>query len=369
MAEYYIGMMSGTSMDAMDAVLVEFRDEHPDLIATLSRPLPPHLGEQLLTLTSPGINEIERCAQADLQLGRFCAESVKQLLAKSSIDASHVTAIGSHGQTIRHAPDAHPSYTVQIGDGNTIAQLTGITTVADFRRRDMVVGGEGAPLVPAFHSALYRSEHIDRVILNLGGIANISILPRDNAKPVTGFDTGPANVLLDIWCQRHRNEAYDREGLWAASGTTDEALLQRLLSDPYFQRTPPKSTGREYFNLEWLQDKLQTEIAPEDIQATLTELSARSIATAITSYSPEAEEVIVCGGGAYNQQLMHRISANLPGLRVISSEKTGLQPRWIEATAFAWLARRTLQRLPGNLPAVTGASEPVVLGAIYPSLR
>lgn len=366
MAEYYVGLMSGTSMDALDAVLVDFEGEQSQLKASLSRPLPEGLRNTLSSLTSPAGNEVERSAQADHWLGRFSAETVGQLLHQAAIDAGQIRAIGSHGQTIRHAPDASPPYTVQIGDGNTIAQLSGITTVADFRRRDMVVGGQGAPLVPAFHSALYRSEQEERVVLNLGGMANISILPADKRLPVRGFDTGPGNVLLDSWCLRQRSKAYDSNGDWAASGTVIPALLQRLAEDPYFQRPPPKSTGREYFNLDWLLNRLPSEAAPADIQATLSELTASTVADAVKHYSPECEKLIVCGGGAYNTDLMRRLETILPRITVSSSTKTGIEPRWLEAMAFAWLARQTLHRLTGNLPAVTGASEAVILGAIYP---
>ncbi|MCW8828524.1 MAG: anhydro-N-acetylmuramic acid kinase [Gammaproteobacteria bacterium] len=367
MSEYYVGLMSGTSMDALDAVLVDFTENPPRLAATLSRPLPPTLRARLLDLSSAADNEIERGALADQQLGRFSAETVEQLLESAAVASQRVKAIGSHGQTIRHAPDASPPYTVQIGDGNTIAQLTGITTIADFRRRDMVVGGQGAPLVPAFHNALYRDGRCERVILNIGGMANISILPADGGQPVRGFDTGPGNILLDSWCQLQQGEPFDVDGRWAASGQLNSELLQRLLNDPYFRLAPPKSTGREYFNHNWLEARLHHSLPTEDIQATLVELTVRSIAEAIHQYSPASEEVVVCGGGAYNGYLMQRLAANLSGVRVESSAAKGIEPRWIEAMAFAWLARRTLRQLPGNLPAVTGASEAVILGAIYPA--
>jgi anhydro-N-acetylmuramic acid kinase len=366
MADYYIGLMSGTSMDALDAVLVDLSEATPHLEASLSHPLPPTLRQQLIALTTPGANEIERSAQADRELGRFSAKTIQTLLEQTSITASQITAIGSHGQTIRHSPDSSPSYTVQIGDGNTIAQLTGITTVTDFRRRDMVVGGQGAPLVPAFHSALYRDERKTRVILNLGGIANISILPRDPHLPVSGFDTGPANVLLDSWCQAQRGEPFDKNGAWASSGQILPEFLQTLLDDPYFQRSPPKSTGREYFNMDWLGPKLPANSNSADVQATLSELTARTIAEAITQYCPDSAELIVCGGGAYNADLMQRLQTNLPAMPVVSSGESGISPRWMEAMAFAWLAHQTLRGLPGNLPTVTGASKPVILGAIYP---
>lgn len=366
MADYYVGLMSGTSMDALDAVLVDLSLSPLRLIAQSSRPLPSDLRQQLMSLTSVAGNELERMAQADTQFGRFCADAVVELLSDAGLTPAEVVAIGSHGQTIRHAPNAVPAYTVQIGDGNTIAQLTGITTVTDFRRRDMVVGGQGAPLVPAFHDALYRSANIERVVLNIGGMANISILPSDGNIPASGFDTGPGNVLLDAWIQHNRGEPYDADGNWARSGTVNPALLESLLSDPYFSLPPPKSTGREYFNPGWTKAHLIEPIPAEDVQATLCELTALSIVRALQQHAADCRELLVCGGGAYNGFLLGRLSHHLPRCSVSSTEAYGLAPRWIEAIAFAWLARQTLQKLPGNLPSVTGAAAAVVLGAIYP---
>lgn len=367
MSECYIGLMSGTSMDALDAVAVDFSGPQPQLMASLSAPLPPKLQRQLLSLCSPGENELDRAAVADRELGRFSAEVVRQLLLENGLSPQQITAIGSHGQTIRHAPGASLPYSVQIGDGNTIAQQTGITTVCDFRRRDIAAGGQGAPLVPAFHAAILRSTDIDRVVVNIGGMANISILPAASSVAVSGFDTGPGNVLLDSWCRQHREESFDRDGQWAASGNVDEALLGRLQADPYFQLSPPKSTGREYFNSDWLEQHLGPGCAAEDVQASLCELTARTIASAIRQYAPLSREVIVCGGGAYNLELMRRLQHQIEGVSLSDSDKFGIAPRWMEAIAFAWLARRTLLQQPGNLPAVTGASEAVILGAIYRS--
>ncbi len=366
MDEAYIGLMSGTSMDALDAVLIDMSAQHPRLIAHLSQPLPADLRQQLLSLTASRENELERMAIADVQLGRFSAQTVLKLLADANLDPAQVTAIGSHGQTIRHAPNSSPSYTVQIGDGNTIAQTTGITTVTDFRRRDMSVGGQGAPLVPAFHAALYRSREIERVVLNIGGMANISILPADANMPVRGFDTGPGNVLLDAWIQHTSGYLYDAEGQWARRGKGNNQLLSSLLSDPYFSLPPPKSTGREHFNLDWLRKHALEAASAQDVQATLIELTCQSIEEAIRQHAPTCHELIVCGGGAYNDFLLERLSAHLPECRVCTTEDFGLAPRWVEATAFAWLARQTLQHLPGNIPSVTGAAKAVVLGAIYP---
>lgn len=367
MAEYYVGLMTGTSMDALDAVLVDLSDQQPILRGAHSQSFPDELRQQLLALAQPGPNEVDRSARADRQLGEFSAKCVQQLLESSSIDKSAIHAIGSHGQTIRHAPNANPPYTVQIGDPNTIAQLTGITTVADFRRRDIVVGGQAAPLVPVFHNAIYRDGKHHRIALNLGGIANITILPADSSLPVIGFDTGPANGLMDAWCQHRGMGSFDQDGHGAASGKVNMTLLEELESDLYFHLPPPKSTGREHFNLDWFLPNLPPEgLSDEDVLATLCELSTRTVATAIKKHAPATEEVIVCGGGAYNPHLLQRLRANLSGIEVVSSETYGIEPRWIEAIAFAWLAQRTLQHLPGNLPSVTGAREAVILGAIYP---
>ncbi|MGM0594679.1 MAG: anhydro-N-acetylmuramic acid kinase [Pseudomonadota bacterium] len=367
MAEYYIGLMSGTSMDALDAVLVEFNADTPRLLASLSAPFPAPLRAQLASLAQSGADEVARSAQADIALGRFSAETVQRLLGQAEIEATQIAAIGSHGQTIRHAPDTHPPYTVQIGDGNTLAQLTGITTVNDFRRRDMAAGGQGAPLVPAFHAAFLRRSDRHRVVLNLGGIANISNLPTDPGQPVTGFDTGPANTLMDAWCRHRFGEPYDRDGQRATAGKVDPALLKRLLQDPYFSRPPPKSTGPERFNLAWLEAQWDAPLADADLLATLCELTALTVAQAVAQHCPAAEEVILCGGGSYNRHLYRRLQAALPKQSLFTSEHFGVAPRWMEAVAFAWLARRTLHGLPGNLPAVTGARKAVILGAIHPA--
>ncbi len=366
MAEYYIGLMSGTSMDALDAALVDFSTSPPRLESTHSHPFSQELRTALLALAQPGDNEIERLAQLDIQLGQASAELCLQLLQKAGVSADQVQAIGSHGQTIRHAPYATPPYTLQITDPNTIAELTGITTVADFRRRDLVVGGQGAPLVPAFHQALFRNGQQQRAILNIGGIANLSVLPADPNVAVTGFDTGPGNMLMDAWAQLQRQQPYDHDGAWARSGTVDQQLLTSLLSDVYFEQQPPKSTGREQYNLSWLQRQLRGSEAVEDVQATLCELTAVSIARAISQFAPLTEELFICGGGARNSYLLERIRHHLSDCRIDSSEVLGIAPQWMEAIAFAWLARQTLLGLTGNLPAVTGADEEVILGGIYP---
>ncbi|MEN8171103.1 MAG: anhydro-N-acetylmuramic acid kinase [Pseudomonadota bacterium] len=367
MADYFIGLMSGTSMDALDAVLVDFSATPPHLIATHSHALDKAIRHEILALAQPGDNELDRLAQLDVRLGTLSAQLSLQLLEQAQIDSSEVRAIGSHGQTVRHAPDAPTPYTVQIGDPNTIAQLSGITTVADFRRRDMVAGGQGAPLVPAFHKALFHSSETNRVVLNIGGIANISILPADNSQAVNGFDTGPGNMLMDAWIQLKQHQPYDENGGWARSGSVNVELLNKLLSDPYFSRTPPKSTGREQYNLHWLEQQLHEAHQAQDIQATLCELSATTIANAVLQFAPNTDELYVCGGGARNSYLMERISDYLKGCHISTTAELGVEPQWVEAMAFAWLARQTLLGLPGNLPAVTGARKAVILGGIYPA--
>ncbi len=367
MADYFIGLMSGTSLDGIDAVLVDFADTPPRLVATHSHPLPDTLRQQLAALCQPGTDEIERMSQADAALGELLAEAAQRLLERADMPAADIRAIGSHGQTIRHRPAA--GFSLQIGDANRIAQRTGITTVADFRRRDMAAGGQGAPLVPAFHAALFRSPDITRVVLNLGGMANITLLPAAATQPVRGFDTGPGNVLMDLWAQQHLGQPLDKDGAWAASGSVDEALLARCLSDGYFHQPPPKSTGREHFNADWLSARLaESKHSPSaaDVQATLCELTAVSVAGAIRQSGLDAAELLVCGGGAHNAQLLSRLRAHLDPMDVIPSDERGLAADWVEAVAFAWLARETLAGRPGNLPAVTGAGEAVVLGSIYP---
>jgi len=368
MTELYIGLMSGTSMDAVDAALVELSAATPHLVAAHSHPLPESLRQPLLSLCRPGgTDELHQTARLDVAVGRLFADAADALLRKAGVETAAVRAIGSHGQTLRHQPTGELPYTVQIGDPNTLAERTGITTVADFRRRDLAAGGQGAPLVPAFHAAALMEAGEDRVVLNIGGMANLTHLPGTRDTAVSGFDTGPGNVLLDGWCQRMRGEAFDRGGDWAASGRVDEKLLATLLAEDYFGRAPPKSTGREDFNLEWLDTALNgREINAADVQATLAELTARSVATAVHNTCPACARAIVCGGGAHNGDLLTRLAARLPGVRVETTARHGIDPDWVEAMAFAWLARETLAGRPGNVPAVTGACRPVVLGGIYP---
>lgn len=363
--DIYIGLISGTSLDGIDAVLVQFNDDFPSVLTSLCLPLPVPLKDEIKSLVNPADNEINRLMALDIQLGNLYAETVKQLLTTTSIKKEQVKAIGSHGQTIRHFPAAEHATTLQVGDPNTIAEQTGMMTVADFRRRDMAAGGQGAPLVPAFHEKLFRDKNNNRVILNLGGIANITVIPADKTKAVTGFDTGPANTLINHWIQQQQNKSFDENGKWASSGKINDEFLEHLLDDDYFELTPPKSTGTEYFNANWLTQKLNKFpfLAAEDVQASLAALTAKSIANAIARY--ETDEVIVCGGGVHNDYVLQLLKNYLPGITISSSATYGLDPDYIEATAFAWLAKQTLEHKPGNLPEVTGASRPVILGGVY----
>lgn len=363
---HYIGLMSGTSLDGIDAAIVDFSQTKPQLVATYFEPYEKHFRQQLLALTMPGTNEIERLGRMDRVLGERFAHAAIKLVAKSGLPKSAIRAIGSHGQAIRHRPtELHP-FTLQIGDPNTIAAMTGIPTVADFRRADIAQGGQGAPLAPGFHQLIFSDPNAVRVVLNLGGIANITIL--DPHAPVTGFDTGPANRLLDDWIHTCLGKQHDEQGSFARSGVVNTDLLEHLLREPYFSLSPPKSTGRELFDLVWLQHKLQgftQTLSPQDIQATLAELTARSVALAVTQTAPAATQLIVCGGGVHNQYLMERLQAILKPISVISSAAAGFDPDWIEAAAFAWLAKQRLENKPGNLPSVTGARRPAILGGVW----
>ncbi len=363
----YIGIMSGTSMDGVDASLVEFHPQGHNHIASHSHPWPQHMQQQLRSLAMPGDDEIERLGLLDVRVAEEFAQCALDLLEKSDTEPHQIIAIGSHGQTIRHRPDAALPFTLQIGDPNHIAELTGITTVADFRRRDMAAGGQGAPLVCAFHEAIFRDKEEGRIILNIGGIANITILPADPRDPVSGFDTGPGNTLMDAWTRRHLDQQYDESGSWAAGGNVDQSLLAEMLKDDYLQLTPPKSTGPERFNLEWLDHILDglPQIDPQDVQATLLHFSAITISRAIQEKTPGCTRIIACGGGTHNRVLMTRLERELGNIFVDTSDRYGLDPDSVEAIAFAWLARQALLGLPGNIPDVTGASGPRVLGGIY----
>lgn len=362
----YIGLMSGTSLDGVDGVLADFSCKQP-LLATASRSIPSDLRQRLLDLCLPGNDEIQRIALAEPQLAQLYTEVVQDLLASSGTAATDITAIGNHGQTIRHLPEL--GYTLQIGDPNKLAELTGIAVIADFRRRDLAAGGEGAPLVPAFHHACLGSETASRILINIGGMANISCLSPDTTQPVTGFDTGPGNVLMDAWCHRHKGTAYDLDGAWASQGKANTELLSEMMKDEFFHRAPPKSTGRELFSLTWLDrfSQIIDATPKQDVQATLLELSAQSISLAIRRWGIPGADCYICGGGAHNRALMQRLGNLLPEHQVTTTQALGIDPDWIEATAFAWLAKQRIEHLPGNLPSVTRAEGLRILGAIYPA--
>ncbi|WP_115043559.1 anhydro-N-acetylmuramic acid kinase [Xanthomonas arboricola] len=369
----YLGLMSGTSADGIDAALVRFADDSHrrcELVAGTTVAWEPQLRDTLVMLgQGADVIAIDALGQLDAQVGLAFAAAANQLIRDSGIARGRVRAIGSHGQTIRHRPKADPAFTWQIGDASRIAEHTGITTVADFRRRDVAAGGQGAPLMPAFHLAMLGTGDEDRAVLNLGGIGNLTLIPRDGA--VLGFDTGPANALLDSWCQQHRGTAFDADGAFAASGRVDTALLQALLADPWFALAPPKSTGREQFHLDWAMQAMRSlgdvALSAADVQATLLELTAASVADALLRLQPDTRRVLVCGGGGRNPVLMARLAARLPGVVVESSARHGLDPDYLEAMGFAWLAAELLAGRAANLPSVTGAAGPRLLGAIHPA--
>ena len=372
MTAIYIGVMTGTSMDGVDIVAASFHPLH--LHATLTLPFDPDLRDELMALTLPDDNEIDRMGKADVALARMIGQGINQLIEQNHLDRSQIKAIGSHGQTIRHRPEH--GFTLQIGDPNLITEITKIPVISDFRRRDMAAGGQGAPLVPAFHQDIFQHPSIHRVILNLGGIANVSMLPAGEPDRVFGFDTGPANILMDAWCHRYTGQPYDENGNWAAYGTPIRSLLDRLQEHEFFSKEPPKSTGREDFNLEWLDEQIldwrssleydELEDTPENVQATLMKLTTRAIKKAIYRSDMDTGEVYVCGGGAYNSHLLEQLRWRLRKHQwtVQTTADLGLSPTWVEATAFAWLAMRFMNQLSGNLPAVTGATGYRVLGTI-----
>lgn len=369
-SDLFLGLMSGTSADGIDAALVRFHDEATprcELLLGQTFPWDAPLRETLVALgQGREATSLDALGQLDAQVGLCFAEAANRLIAAAGVDRARIAAIGSHGQTVRHRPASDPAFTWQMGDASRIAEATGITTVADFRRRDVAAGGQGAPLMPAFHLAMLGAADEDRAVLNLGGIGNLTLIPRRGT--VRGFDTGPANALLDGWCQRHSGQPFDAEGRLAAGGRVDDALLQRLLEDEWFALPPPKSTGREQFHLGWVESRLAgAALGAADVQATLLELSAATVADALRAWQPETTRLLVCGGGVRNPLLMARLRARLAGVTVESSQYWGLDPDYLEAMGFAWLARETLAGRPGNLPAVTGARGPRVLGAIHPA--
>jgi len=362
----YIGLMSGTSMDGTDAILTDLSTSPPRTLAHYHAPYSNNTQTLLekLVLNSGTPNEI---GEADTQIGEHFARCVLELLARSGYASSAIRAIGSHGQTVRHHPETRTAFTLQLGDPNVIAERTGITVVADFRRRDMAAGGQGAPLAPAFHQWCFRHPKWNEAIVNIGGMANVTWLPKGREEPVLGFDTGPGNRLMDSWSQRINQRPYDKGGRWAASGNVISELLEQMLGDSYFQRSGPRSTGREYFNEDWLNSHLTAfpNAEPADVQRTLLALTATSIARA-TKTAGQPDAFYVCGGGAYNQALMAALAEAMSPCPVQSTEILGMAPQAVEGAAFAWLAMRRLAELPGNLPSVTGASGERILGAIYP---
>jgi len=363
----FIGLMSGTSVDAIDAVLVEFTTAGVQVHAVHSHPWLPELRDDLLTLSQQTRENstLHDIATLDVQMGKIFAEASLALLEKSQVPQEKICAIGSPGQTLYHHPDGDPPYTLQLGDPNLIAQMTGIPTIADFRRRDMAAGGQGAPLAPAFHNALMRSPDEDRVILNIGGIANITVLRADETQPVIGLDTGPGNALLDAYSYQQQRSRMDKNGEWAATGKVNSSLLNAMLTDPYFAKPAPKSTGRDYFNLDWLNYHTLglSLFHPEDVQATLCSLTITSIAQAILPYKPQ--RLLVCGGGVHNPLLMDGLAKQLPNSVVESTAAIGIKPNLVEAMSFAWLAQRRWNMETGNLPSVTGARKAVILGSVY----
>lgn len=365
--ELYLGLISGTSADGIDVALTSF-DPAPRLHAALTRPYPDALHRRILDLAQgDGRIAVDELGALDVEIAQAFATAANALLARENVAPSAITALGSHGQTVRHRPLQAPPYTLQLGDANVIAELTGITTVADFRRRDMAAGGQGAPLAPAFHSAMLPRDGRARVVLNLGGIANITLLPGEPMAPVLGFDTGPASCLLDAWAQQQLGTAFDADGAFAARGTINTDLLARLLDDSYFTAPPPKSTGREVFHLAWLQQRLHgSAITPADVQATLVALTARSIAGAVRAHARDASAMLVCGGGVHNPVLMKAVAEAVTPIAVASTASLGIDPDFVEAMLFAWLAReRMAGRAVAALSAVTGARGARVLGSVY----
>ncbi len=365
MKQLFVGLMSGTSADGIDATLVEITDTALRVLGHLEIPYSPQMYRDTLSLCRPGDNEIDRMGRLDHQIGHAFANAAKQLLVQHGLNPSEVTAIGSHGQTVRHRPNAKEAFTLQIGDPNLIAEITGIDVVADFRRRDMAAGGQGAPLVPAFHRAMFFSDKEKRVIANIGGMANITDLTTSTVR--SGFDTGPGNVLMDAWINKNLGQPFDRDGQWANGGQIIPSLLDEMLQHPFFKAPPPKSTGREEFHQQWLNTLLTHHSAKaQDVQATLLELTCQSLMKSINQHVEGFDALYVCGGGAFNDALMTRLNKLSQG-RAQSTAALNVLPHQVEGAAFAWLAHQTLNRKAGNLPVATGARHSVILGGIYPA--
>ena len=364
--EIYVGLMSGTSLDGVDVAIVDFGEFPPRLLYCNTAAYEDSLREELRHLCHSQTTSLDDLYSLDARLGETYAEVVNRALDDSAIESGQITAIGCHGQTIRHSPDTRFAYSAQIGDPNRVATRTGITTVADFRGKDIALGGQAAPLAPAFHRFLFRSDQEDRAVINIGGISNITFLPANPQQAVLGFDTGPGNTFLDLWSSRQRNQAYDAEGAWARSGTVDRNLLERMLTDePYFRQSPPKSTGTEYFSPGWLEPFLDDRAVPADVQATLVELTAASIAMGMAQLPSMPANCYICGGGAHNLYLRERLAQALPGCGVQTTAELGLDPDFVEATAFAWLARERINLRNGSIAAVTKAQHAAILGGVY----
>ena len=360
MASLFVGLMSGTSLDGADAALVDLSPSIPHTLAFATVPFPAALREQIMSLSEPGKDSLELAGRVSIELADLYARAVEAVLAGGGVTRGAITAIGCHGQTVRHRPDL--GFTIQLNDPARLAERTGIDVVADFRRRDMAAGGQGAPLVPAFHEAVFRDTQRSRAVVNIGGISNITWLPP--GRKTLGFDCGPGNVLLDGWARRHLGRDFDEDGQWASRGRTDAALLDRLLEEPFLDAPPPKSTGRELFRLAWLEEKLPRAYQPEDVQSTLTDFTARSIVDSIDRFCPETQEIYLSGGGARNGALFTRI-ADLACRLVEKTDTLGVPTGHVESMAFAWLAMKCMRREPVDLTAATGARAPRVLGAIY----
>ena len=362
-SELYVGIMSGTSLDGIDVALVDLSDDQVRLTGTDYQAYEQNLKDTLLALHQPANNELHLAQITGNHLAQHYAGAVTSLLSKYGVQPDQIRAVGCHGQTIRHCPEN--GYTVQLGNASLLAELTGISVVSDFRSRDIAAGGQGAPLVPAFHDKVLRHPDIHRVIVNIGGISNLTDLP--TRAPTTGFDCGPGNLMMDAWCMQHQGKPFDDRGKWAATGKALSSLLESMLSEPFFSLPPPKSSGRDLFNMAWLQNKLQGGEQAEDVQATLLELTCRTIVLAIQQHCAGAKEIYLCGGGAHNPILSNRLAALLPDCKVLTTNALGVDSDYLEAIAFAWLAQQTLHGLSANLPAVTGARHPCILGAIYPA--
>ncbi len=365
--QYFVGLLSGTSVDGIDAALVQFEDHQAHLVCSHLEPFDPELRKQIMALFTPSDHQIDAMGELDVILGHKFSDAAEALLTKAGVTSDQVLAIGSHGQTIRHRPLLKHPFTLQIGDANIIAERTGINVVADFRRRDIANGGQGAPLAPAFHLHFLHCTKEDRVVVNLGGIANITYLPKDY-KSLLAFDTGPANGLMDEWIQSHKKLPFDHNGQWAESGQANQALIQGWLEDPYFALPPPKSTGKEHFHLSWLtQQPLVAKLSAEDVQASLLRLSALTISAAVETYCSRESTIILCGGGSKNQALVNTLTDALSPQKVAISSEYGIDPDWMEAMAFAWLAKRHLDQEATDLQPFTGSRKPAQLGVFYPA--